>query len=46
MSKRSTILSMLDEVIRRLRFDRWRHTERAPPGATVHDTKYTAIVAQ
>ena len=45
MSKRSTILSMLDEVIRRLRLDRWPHAERAPPRATVHNTKYTAIVA-
>jgi hypothetical protein len=45
MSKRSTILSMLDEVIRRRRFHRWRHAERLTPRATLHYTKYTATVA-
>jgi hypothetical protein len=37
--------SRLDEVIRRLRFHRWRHAERLTPRATLHDTKYTATVA-
>jgi hypothetical protein len=35
LSKRSTILSMLDEVIRRVRFHRWRHAERLTPARDV-----------
>ncbi len=45
LSKRSTILLMLDEVIRRLRFHRWRHAERLTPRARLHYTKYRATVA-
>ena len=44
-SKRLTIFSMLDEVIRRLRCHRWRDAERLTPRATFHYTKYTATVA-